>query len=405
MARQRTAPGEWGKITNTKRGSAFVAKVRIRDSDGVRRLVEASGRSPEAARRNLNAKLQNRLAPTRASGLTSSSTVSALASSWFAEQEPALAAQSYSRYRDVWNKLCAPAIGELLVREVRTGTIDSFLRELAARAPSSARIARVVCTGVFSKAVRLDLMPQNPVREVALPKNARQPVRSVTLDELNEIRSRVAAYCVHEEVLADGTVKRKPGPKPGQDLQDIMDLLIATGARIGEVLALRYPDLRLDVSPPTATIQATLIVPRVAGERLWRQEHRKGGSPPLTLVLPEFAATILRRRAESPVFFNPHEAVFVTSTGNWLSPSNVRRSWRAALGADFSWVRPHSFRKTVATLIKETYGIETAQTQLGHSSTRVTEAHYIQRINSAPNLTATLDLYGPSNYSNESSNL
>ena len=88
-------------------------------------------------------------------------------------------------------------------------------------------------------------------------------------------------------------------------------------------------------------------------------------------------------------------AYAVTATGNWVSPANVRRSWRAARGDEFEWVKPHTLRKTVATLVKETYGVEAAQMQLGHANTRVTEAHYIQRVTVAPDMTSALDSFAP----------
>ncbi|WP_167678685.1 site-specific integrase [Rhodococcus sp. B10] len=343
----------------------------------------------------MNTKLQNRIPPSSGVELTSRSTVSALAQQWLLDQEDKIARQSWVRYRDVWNKLCAPALGELLINEVRVSAVDACLTTLAKRTPGNAKLARVVCLGVFGKAVRLELMQRNPVREISLPRHKREAVRSVTIEELTEIRRRVSLYCRHEEIDEAGLTRKRPGPKPGQDLQDIMDLLIATGARIGEILALLHEDVFAEAMPPTVVIGGTLVVPRAAGEKLWRQPHRKGEAPPLTLILPEFGADVLRRRAAAPVFLNPHSAVFVTSTGNWLSPSNVRRNWRAALGSDFGWVKPHSFRKTVATLIKAKYGVETAQSQLGHSSTRVTEAHYIERMNSAPDTTGALDEFTP----------
>ncbi|GGG26372.1 hypothetical protein GCM10007304_45250 [Rhodococcoides trifolii] len=45
--------------------------------------------------------------------------------------------------------------------------------------------------------------------------------------------------------------------------------------------------------------------------------------------------------------------------------------------------------------MKEQNGVETAQTQLGHFNLRVTEADYIQRMNSAPDLTLLLNMLGP----------
>jgi integrase len=43
---------------------------------------------------------------------------------------------------------------------------------------------------------------------------------------------------------------------------------------------------------------------------------------------------------------------FASRRGTWLSPQNVRRQWRQARkDTGLEWVTPHTFRKTVATLI------------------------------------------------------
>lgn len=396
MARQRLRPGEWGKITTTTRDDKHVAKVRIRDLDGVLRLVEATGTSAEDARLSVQKKLTDRTAPTTTKELSRSSSVSELAEYWLEEKAGDVAPQSLSTYTDTWKRVCAPAIGNLRIEEVTTGRIDAFLRAAGKKAPSRARLARIVCSGLFSTAVRLDLMPYNPARETSRPKVKKTPVRAMTVEDFAAIRARISDYCRHEDVEADGSVKRRPGPKPGQDLQDIMDLLIATGGRISEVLALRPEDCDVTGQPATVTICGTLVVPRVKGERLHRQEYRKGEAPPLTVALPDFAADTLRRRLALPRPDGSISALFVTGTGNWVSPANVRRAWRAALGEQFDWVKPHSFRRTVATLVKQQYGVEGAQSQLGHSSTRITEAHYIERVTTVPDMTSVLNTFGPS---------
>jgi integrase len=43
------------------------------------------------------------------------------------------------------------------------------------------------------------------------------------------------------------------------------------------------------------------------------------------------------------------------------------------------WVTPHTFRKTVATLISERVDAETASQQLGHSSPAITREFYISK--------------------------
>lgn len=56
---------------------------------------------------------------------------------------------------------------------------------------------------------------------------------------------------------------------------------------------------------------------------------------------------------------------------------------------------PPSMRRIVASAIRLQYGLEGAQMQLGHSSSRVTEAHYIQRTNVAPDMTSALMTFAP----------
>jgi len=61
-----------------------------------------------------------------------------------------------------------------------------------------------------------------------------------------------------QAVLRDWMSKDRPGPKANRDMADIVDLMLATQARIGEVLALRCSDIELDDAPPTISIDATI---------------------------------------------------------------------------------------------------------------------------------------------------
>ncbi len=394
MPRPRMEPGEWGAITNFKRGDAFYARSYIRDDDGRRRPVESRGTSPEDARRKLLRKLRERIAPTSGRSLTSASKVSDLAAYWLEDKQASVSEQTFNGYRDIWSRICAPALGELLIREVTTGTLDAFFKRTSRTAVSRARAARVVCSGMFSLAVRLDLRTTNPVTDArVVGRKTRPPIRALTPGEFAEARDAIARYC--RGASRDGS-GHTMGPQPAKVLEDIFTILIATGARIGEVLALRWEDLHLETNPPTLVIDSTLVVPRFKGDTFRRQNFRKGNAPALTVTLPAFAVVSFARRWAS--FDLPPRAtdpVFVTSTGNWVSPSNVRRAWRTALGEDLAWVTPHTMRKTVATAIRAEYGVEGAQVQLGHSNSRVTEAHYIQRTNVAPDMTSALMTFSP----------
>jgi integrase len=65
---------------------------------------------------------------------------------------------------------------------------------------------------------------------------------------------------------------------------------------------------------------------------------------------------------------NENDAVFATRNGTWHQVVNVERRWRQIRkDTGYEWVTPHTFRKTVATLISEASTSELASRQLGHS--------------------------------------
>ena len=103
------------------------------------------------------------------------------------------------------------------------------------------------------------------------------------------------------------------------------------------------------------------------------------------IAFPDWAAALLRRRrfAQAP---NDLDTVFVTRNGTWHYPTNIQGRLRHIRLLDdyadltvLQGVTPHSFRRTVATEIDEVYDAEAAKNQLGHTSERVAERHYINR--------------------------
>ena len=78
----------------------------------------------------------------------------------------------------------------------------------------------------------------------------------------------------------------------------------------------------------------------------------------------------------------------------------MRRALRAALPDDLAWVTPHSFRSTVASGVRDAHGPAAAQQQLSHAKLATTEAHYLQRQTSRPDVRETLDCYAAGHSSN-----
>lgn len=384
MPRQRMAPGDHGRIAERSAGGKYYATTYVRDSDGKRRRVErSSAKSAEDARRLLQRHLMDRRPPVARQEVTDKTTLAELFELWILAKasEDSVSEQTVDQYRQVWAKHGAKQIGALRIRELDTARAHSHVQAMGAT--TQAKRLRMILLGMLSMGVRFGVIAVNPIRETKPTKaTPKKVVRKISSDDLERVRTAVRAYADREG----------PGPRPGQLLPAFVDLLVATGARPNEVLALRWSDCDPGGEPPTVTIRGTLIDHgRIAGKPLHRQPTRKGDAPEHTVVLPRLGVEALedlkaRSSGEGPVFAN--------RDGEWISLANMRRSLRAALPEDLrATITPHTFRRAVATVVRDKLGAEKAQQQLSHAKLATTEKHYLQRHTHGPDVRAVLDEY------------
>ena len=220
---------------------------------------------------------------------------------------------------------------------------------------------------MLGMAVRHDALAVNPAQQSSRIHRERSETRSPTLEDLSTVRDALRAW----------TAEQRPGPKASSDMADIIDLMLATGARIGEILALRWEDVALDAARPSLTINGKIKTE--PGKGTYRKASPKSDSSVRTVVIPDFAIAALRRRLAA-ARENPNDAVFPTRNGTWQQVNNVERRWRQVrMDTGLDWVTPDWFRKTVATLISERVDADTASHQLGHSSPAITREFYISK--------------------------
>lgn len=387
MGRPPLPVGTWGAVRLEKIAGGYRARARFRDYDGRTRDVERSGKTKGAARAALTADLTARTAPA-GEEITASSRLQVVAAIWQAEKWPDLAENSRKRYRDALEDHILPGLGALTVAECSVTRLDRFLKATAAGTGApSAKVCRSVLSGVLALAVRHGAAATNPVRDVAGITVTPKEIRALTVEEIQAARSAVRAWQLGAP-LKEGAPRR--GRPPTQDLLDILDLLLATGARIGELLAVRWQDVDLEAG--TLTISGTIISTDEKPARLIRQTHPKNSTSRRLLLLPSFAIDALMRRRLAVTVANVHDVIFPSTEGTLRDPGSVRKQLAKVLApAGLGWVTPHVFRKTVATAIDAAEDLRTAADQLGHAGTDVTRRHYVEQTHQGPDARAVLE--------------
>jgi integrase len=153
-------------------------------------------------------------------------------------------------------------------------------------------------------------------------------------------------------------------------------MLIATGLRRSELLALRWSEFDADAG----TVAVAGKVVREAGKGLVRVDDTKTAAGRRTIPLPAFAITMLTERRKRP-FIGEQTVIFPSTSGTLRDPDNFAGQWRAArdeLGV--TDVTSHSFRKTVATLIDDGgLSARVGADHLGHAKVSMTQDRYMSR--------------------------
>ncbi|WP_415853422.1 tyrosine-type recombinase/integrase [Sinomonas sp. G460-2] len=373
MSRQRLPIGTFGEIGYLPAaGGRSVARARYRGWDGRTRLVQAAGATRKAAERALKAKLAERsLFQPSSSKLTADSPFPELVTYWLEDLDldDGLSKRTRQLYERNMRTLVMPAFGSLTLREIGVARCDNFLKQLAKQSYNRARQARVALRLALGLAVRHEVLPRNPMDHVSRLHRPASTPNALTPAEVNAVRAAIALW----------EAGRSPsGPRPDGQLGAIVEVMLGTSARIGEVLAIRRRDIDIAAAPPSIRIAGTIV--SHLGEPTLRQDHPKTAKSRRTVAIPSFTAEAVRRRLAKLEDPSLDALLFCTREGTPLTTNNVRRQLRHVMDlAGITGVTPHMFRRTVATAISEEAGVDLAAELLGHTDPKITIQHYIRR--------------------------
>ncbi|MFI8528149.1 tyrosine-type recombinase/integrase [Promicromonospora sukumoe] len=406
MGRTELKPGEHGSISTKQTGpETWRARTRLKLMTGELVPVSRNGAREDEARLKVQAAVAELLKAARGSDeLKPNSMVGLACRQWVTEMRvrstwprPPMKPQTIDKYEYQLDRYVVPFLGKKRLNELTPALCQRLINSVLASgtrgdsdmATTAVRV-RSILNLVLDRAVIHDAMRDNPMRRTVAPQLRKPVPRALTVTDVHRLRQAARAWVAAGE--------GRPGPNPSEHLAVVIDVLLGTGARIGEALALCWDEVDLDPADdaPTVTITATMVF--LKGQGCVRQETPKTEAGERVIVIPPFLVESLRaiRPADvvagTPVFpsrrYRGGDAISKPQ-----APSNCRRQLRAALAAAGmeGEVHPHLLRSTVATFVARKRGVAEAAALLGHKiDAGVTGRHYVERLRRAPDASAVL---------------
>ena len=257
-----------------------------------------------------------------------------------------------------------PTLGNIQLNQITSAMLSDLMLEIKTedRANATVNRSRALLSSMFNVAFEREIIEQSPMTRVKKLVEQNQIERYLSDDELKRLMNVLANHHAHDI--------------DNQIIVGIVEMLLLTGARKGEVLNLKWSDLD-------------------ENNHLWKLNENKSGKPRI-IQLNSQAQQIIRRMSRKYlyVFANP-------KTG--LPFNDIRKTFQKILeAAQIENFRIHDLRHNFASMaVNNGCDIYVVQHLLGHASPTTTQryAHLRQdtlrnasemlaeRINSArPNL-------------------
>jgi len=356
--RRANGSGTVGKLSDGRWQGRYTAH----DGDGrpLRRAVygktrrEAEDRLIDA----LRARNHQAIMYTRGRGPT----VASYLEGWLTGAAVRCRPRTVERYRGLLQQHVIPALGTVPIARLEVRQVNALLAAKLAEghAPRSVHHLRAVLRAALSAAVREGVLTRNVA---ALADPPRVPEREPTILTASQARRLIAATATERD---------------GQ----LWVLALATGARQGELLGLRWDDY----DPQSSELRIARTLQRVRGawvigEPKTTRSHRTLLLPPvaITALAQQRAQQLTERLAAGPEWQDGDGLIFTTATGSPREGTHVTKVFqRTCIAMGLPRIRFHDLRHTTATVLAAAgIPVRDVQDQLGHSTVLTTLGTYI----------------------------
>jgi integrase len=275
-----------------------------------------------------------------------------------------LAPKTAERYRQLVEWQIVPYLGTHPIQKLKAAQVASWHATLLKNGghggrPVSARTvghAHRVLHKALSDAVKREVITRNPAALVSPPRVAAQEIEILGADQVKGVLAAMRDTCIYPEIV----------------------LLLSTGIRRGELMALQWGDVDLDGGK--LRIERAVEKTKAHGLRIKSPKTNHGRR---TITLPTAAVAVLREHRKAQLEMrialgigrlSPTSFVFGTVEGKARDPDRITQDWkRFATARALPKVTLHALRHSHASaLIAAGADPVTVSRRLGHGSPVVT---------------------------------
>lgn len=294
--------------------------------------------------------------------------------------KPTKSVNTYSSYRSTIDKYIIPCLGNLKLCDIKPIHIEMFLNKIrTAKQPngkllSSTTIQKhyLVLSAALTKALKLQMINNNPCQYVDTPKRNKHTSNILTVDEISLIYNRLNTNKYEDYIFSLG-----------------ITLTIETGLRRGEMCGLQWCDIDFDnkiLTCNNALIREKNIY-TMSGLKTDGSYRQLPLSDNIVTLLKEHKKIQFKNKIRYGEFYNnvntfnnvDYDLIFVDESGQYIRPSRflqrIKRLCKYCnINKNICW---HDLRHSNATLLlKLGVSMKVIQERLGHSIMQTTSDIY-----------------------------
>lgn len=271
----------------------------------------------------------------------------------------------------------APTIGKTPAGELRLHDVNLWVAKLFERTGHgrTAEKCLAILSAALDYAVANSILAENVAAKAKAPEYERRRPQPLSLGQFRAFLEAAAGRLDKRKPYKTRDRKTKHRPAIDVRLEALYIVLLYVGLRRGEVLALRWSDLRDGV------LHIERQIDRRGRERRYTKTDKSWRAVELDeLVLDALSLHQARMQAEDhDQARQPDGLIFPTTEGTRMHPSNLSRHFKQVLAAAglSQTIRLHDLRHTTGKTAEAAGApIAAISAMLGHANTAITQKFY-----------------------------